>query len=374
MEEFTVGSAEVRALVRGLAALGFDTPALQRTVELEPSILDDPEARAPESILVALWLAAEATWDKGLLGLHAGSNVPAGAFEVLDYLAGASPTIGGSFRRLAEYSAIANTGLTYAIDDSSDPVVVSMRHPYAFAILPPSFVEYLWVLIVARFRNHLDARFRPVLRLTHAPQGPLAMYREVLGDVVFNAERSELRVTREQWNRPNPRRDSMLSQVLERHARDLLARVATTQSPVDRIRAAVIEGLREGDASIGRTAARAHVSQRTLQRQLADAGLSFKGVLDEMREEVARVLLVSTPRSLLEITYLLGYSDASAFNRAFRRWTGTTPLDYRTSRGRATTPAAEEAPRSGERLPLPAASGRPRRPPRGDTVRRRTGR
>jgi hypothetical protein len=121
MEEFTVGSAEVRALLGGLAALGFDAVALQRAVDLEPSLLHDPEARAPESMLLAMWLAAEATWDKGLLGLHAGSKVPAGAFEVLDYLAGASPTIGGSFRRLAEYSAIANTGLPYAIAPPSPP-------------------------------------------------------------------------------------------------------------------------------------------------------------------------------------------------------------------------------------------------------------
>jgi AraC-like DNA-binding protein len=335
MEEFTVGSAEVRALVGGLAALGFDVDALHLAAALEPSLLHDPEARAPESVLLSLWLAAEATWDKGQLGLHAGSKVPVGAFEVLDYLAGASPTIGASFRRLAEYSAIANTGLTYAIDESADPVVVSMRHPYAFELLPPSFVEYLWVLIVARFRDHLDARFRPTLRLRHAAQGPLATYREVLGDVIFNAERSELRVPREQWDLENPRRDTTLSRVLERHARDLVARLPSTSDPIDRVRAALLEGLRAGDASVGRTAGRLHVSTRTLQRQLADAGLSFKAVLDEMRAEVARTLLVSTERSLLEITYLLGYSDASAFNRAFRRWTGTTPLEYRTSRFKA---------------------------------------
>lgn len=371
MEEFTVGSAEVRALVGSLAALGLDVAALQRAIDLEPSLLDDAGARIPESALLSLWVAAEARWDMGQLGLHAGANVPVGAFEVLDYLAGASPTIGAGLRRLAEYSAIANTGLTYAIDERADPVIFSMRHPYAFEFLPPSFVEYLWVLIVARFRDHIDGRFRPTLWLRHAPQGPLATYRQVLGDVVFHAERTELRVARAQWDLPNPRDDSSLSKILERHARDLVARLPTTQGPMDRVHAALIEGLRRGDATIEHTAARLHVSVRTLQRQLTDAGTSFKAVLDEMRADVARTLLSSTGRSLLEIAYLLGYSDASAFNRAFRRWTGTTPLEYRVATGRATRSATQDAPgagRSDEPMPPPEPSGpRPGSPP-GDTA------
>jgi AraC-like DNA-binding protein len=377
MEEFTVGSAEVRALVGSLGALGLNVPLLQRVAEIEPSALEDPEARFPESRLLALWLAAEASWDRGLLGLHAGANVPVGAFEVLDYLAGASPTLGGGLRRLAEYSAIANTGLTYAIDDgSADAVVVSMRHPYAFEFLPPSFVEYLWTLIVTRFRDQVDARFRPRLALRHAPQGPLATYRDVLGDVVFHAERSELRIPREQWDLPNPRNDAALTSVLERHARDLLARLPVAHDPLDRVRSAMHASLREGNASIERVAARLHVAPRTLQRQLAAAGSSFKAALDAMRGEIARALLSSSARSLVEITYLLGYSDPSAFNRAFRRWTGATPLEYRLASGRASTPpGAQTAP--GEagsvgRPPLRAPSGPPPQSPPGDTARRRT--
>jgi AraC-like DNA-binding protein len=334
MEEFTVGSAELRALVDGIAALGIDPAALQRGIDLSPSVLGDPEARVPESTLLGLWLAAEAQWERRgeeLLGLHAGSKVPPGAFEVLDYLAATGPTIGAGFRRLADFARIANTGLTYAIDDAGDPVVVSMRHPYAFEILPPSFVEYLWVLIVARFREHLDPRFRPALRLRHAPQGSLATYRQILGDVTFNADRMELRVPRAQWDAPNPRRDTGLSQVLERHARDLLAKLPNTHDPLASCRAALLEGLRAGDASVETTAARTHMSVRTLQRLLADRGTSYKALLDEMRGALARTLLASTDRTLLEIAYLLGYSDASAFNRAFRRWTSTTPLEYRTS-------------------------------------------
>jgi AraC-like DNA-binding protein len=378
VQEFTVGSAEVRALIGSLAALGLDPDALLRAVDLAPSLLHDPEARAPEAILVGVWMTAEASWTGGQLGLRAGSNAPIGAFEVLDYLAGASDTVGAGFRRLVEFSAIADTGLTYALDESGDPIVISMQHPYAFEFLPRSFVEYLWTTVVGRFRAHLDGRVRPVLRLKHGPDGPLATYREVLGDVVFHAERDELLVSRHDWELPNPRRDTALSRVLERHARDLLAKLPKRDDPVERIETAMLEGLRAGTASIEDTAARLHVSTRTLQRQLTDAGLTYKSVLDAMRAELAHVLLVSTERSLLEITFLLGYSDASAFNRAFRRWTGTTPLEYRSSggvtRNLGSSPGAGAAPGSGSRPHLPEASGPPLEPPRGGKAPRRTGR
>lgn len=346
MEEYTVGSAEVRALVGSLTALGLEVGPLQREAAIEPSSLADPDARFPEARLLALWLAAEAAWEKGLLGLHAGSNVPVGAFDVLDYLAGASPTVGAGLRRLAEYSALANTGLTYSIDEGQPhTVVVSMRHPYAFEFLPPGLVEYLWTLLVTRFRDHVDSRFRPKLRLRHSPQGPLATYRQILGDVAFESERNELLVSREHWDLPNPRNDSALSTVLERHARDLVARLPARCAPLDRIHAALLESLRAGDTSIERTAARLHVSPRSLQRQLAAAGSSYKAALDRMRREMARTLLSVSERSLLEITYLLGYSDPSAFNRAFRRWTGTTPLEYRLSTDRAPSSDAPEGAR-----------------------------
>jgi AraC-like DNA-binding protein len=332
MEVFTVRSAEVGALTGGLSALGLDVAAILETVGVAPASLTDPLARFPEALLLAIWTEAEGRWSTGQLGLHAGSHVPVGALEVMDYLPGASPTIGAGLRRLAEYSAIVNTGMTYAISDAgAGPVSVTMHHPYAFELLPPSMVEYLWTLVVTRFRDHVDARFRPTLRLRHGPEGPVATYRRVLGDVVFHAERNELLVPRAQWDLPNPRNDASLARVLEHHADDLVARLPASHDPLDAVRAAIGASLRAGETTIEQTAARLRVSTRTLQRQLAAGQTTYRVALDSVRAEVARAMLVTTDRSLVDLAYSLGYSDPSAFNRAFRRWTGMTPLAYRRS-------------------------------------------
>jgi AraC-like DNA-binding protein len=67
------------------------------------------------------------------------------------------------------------------------------------------------------------------------------------------------------------------------------------------------------------------MSARTLQRRLAGEGLSFDGVLDELRRELALRHLADRRVAIAEVAYLLGFSEPSAFHRAFKRWTGTTP-------------------------------------------------
>jgi AraC-like DNA-binding protein len=336
MEIFTVASRGVRALVGSFRALGLDAAAIVAEAEVAPDSIEDPEARLPETAMLALWLAAEARWaqaGKELLGLHAGANLPLGAFDVLDYLVGTSPTLGAALQRLAEYQAIASTGLRYAIESGGGEAtpVLTLTHPYALEFIPPGILEYLLAIVVTRFRTKLSPAFAPRVALRHAPQGSRETYRQVLGHVEFDAERTALHVPREQWDLTNPHHDTGLYAILERHAREVLARVPKPTGPIDRTRSAIAETLRDGDAGIERTASRLGVSVRSLQRQLAAEGSSYKEALDAVREDLARTYLATDGPSLAEVAYLLGYSDPSAFHRAFRRWTGVTPLEYRRS-------------------------------------------
>jgi AraC-like DNA-binding protein len=84
------------------------------------------------------------------------------------------------------------------------------------------------------------------------------------------------------------------------------------------------------EEAIARTLA---MSQRTLQRRLAREGTSFGGVLDTTRRDLAFHHLANPARQVSEIAYLLGFAEAASFNRAFRRWTGVTPSEYRAALG-----------------------------------------
>jgi AraC-like DNA-binding protein len=89
------------------------------------------------------------------------------------------------------------------------------------------------------------------------------------------------------------------------------------------------QSLREGDPNLAKVAKRIAMGQRTLQRRLREQGVDFKWLVEDTRRRFSLDYLRDRKHTFTEIACLLGYSEVSAFNRAFRRWTGSTPSDYR---------------------------------------------
>ena len=98
-----------------------------------------------------------------------------------------------------------------------------------------------------------------------------------------------------------------------------------------RVRATIIERLPDGTPSQGNIAELLHVSMRSLQRRLNNENTNFKELLEGTRHELALQYIREPHRTIGEITYLLGFSEPSNFSRAFRRWTGMSPAEYRES-------------------------------------------
>lgn len=95
------------------------------------------------------------------------------------------------------------------------------------------------------------------------------------------------------------------------------------------VRRVIAEVMRDGDLAIGPVASKLAMSPRTLQRRLEEHGTDFRRVAEDTRRRFAINYLRDPKHTLTEIAYLLGYSEVSAFNRAFKRWTASTPSDYR---------------------------------------------
>jgi AraC-like DNA-binding protein len=127
---------------------------------------------------------------------------------------------------------------------------------------------------------------------------------------------------------PCRRTDPSLLSLLDRYAADRLGgeRAATF---ADRARAALSEELQAGDVTAHRLAARLKVSVRTLHRCLAAEGTSYRRLLDRLRLDIAERHLMDDRMSVGEVAFLVGFSELSAFDRAFKRWTGRTPVTFR---------------------------------------------
>jgi AraC-like DNA-binding protein len=136
---------------------------------------------------------------------------------------------------------------------------------------------------------------------------------------------------------PLPTADSSLHDVLRKHAEAALAELPRAETLTERVRGVVASELPGGASSVVRVAKTLHMSPRTLERKLAGEGTTFSALLEELRRQLAFRYVGADALDLSEVALLLGFSQTSAFHRAFKRWTGHTPLHYRRARRGART-------------------------------------
>jgi AraC-like DNA-binding protein len=129
-----------------------------------------------------------------------------------------------------------------------------------------------------------------------------------------------------------PTADPHLHDLVTKHADLLLAELPVAESFTARVRELVTAGLPNGTAGAPHVASALHVSSRTLARRLEEEGTSFKDLTEQIRKNLALRYVGQTDLAFSEVAFLLGFSQTTAFHRAFKRWTGQTPLDYRRAR------------------------------------------
>ena len=147
--------------------------------------------------------------------------------------------------------------------------------------------------------------------------------------VSFGCTTNAFVIEREFVDRQVPSADEHLYPVLKRYLDRVLAEMPREDDLLASIRRAVGESLRDGDPNLAQVARKLAMGPRTLQRRLREQGVDFKWLVDDTRRRFSLNYLRERKHTLSEIACLLGYSEVSAFNRAFRRWTGSTPSDYR---------------------------------------------
>jgi AraC-like DNA-binding protein len=173
--------------------------------------------------------------------------------------------------------------------------------------------------------------FAPLeVHLKHAPPGATAAHETYFGcPVAFESELDALLISTETLALPNRLGDEGITHFLLNHLDKELQWLESERSLAQSVHDAIVRSLSEGVPKAPALARRLGLSERTLQRRLADEGLSFQKLVDEARRELAEGLLVQSDYSLAEVAFLTGFSEQSAFNRAFRRWQNQTPATYR---------------------------------------------
>jgi len=320
------GTASVLAARPALAALetkGIDVGEALRSAGFSREALERVENRLPYASVCRVWQAcADASGDPWF-GLHVAEGLPMGAYDVVDYLFSTSVNVGEGLRRLTEYIRI--------IYDRSQLTLVTgpglARLIWRRARAAPQYDEFRLAHVLIRSQQATGVAWRPErVRFRHDRPEDLAEAKRILApSVQYQQSAMEIEFSREVLELPHRAADSGLLPILVRHADSLLSALPDHDDVVACVSSCIAREMRRGLPSLLTTAAALHRSPRTLQRQLTRRGANHSALVDDVRRGLAMKYIGDAALSLSEIGFVLHFSDASAFNRAFRRWTGETP-------------------------------------------------
>ncbi len=318
-----------RALVESCRRLGLDTGELLHRAGVDAARFGDPDARLPAEQADALWREAFAAAGDPRLALHAAEATPFGAFPALDYLAASSATLGEGLSRVAAYFPLVDPRGRLEVRSAPGAVAVVFRSAGGQAIPPPA-QEYTLAVLWLRARHVSAGPWRLAeVRFAFPPPPADGEHARVFGvRPRFGAREPALVLPRAAWEMPTRTPDPGLLSLLDGHARRL-ARSAAGEGLPDRVRAAVDADLAGREPSLEAVARRLGQSRRSLQRRLGEAGTTFARLVAEVRRQRAEAFLSGRDVSVAEVSWLLGFSEQSAFTRAFRRWTGRSPTEDR---------------------------------------------
>jgi AraC-like DNA-binding protein len=331
MTPLRVSVLVARAHLAAAAAEGIPLDVVLAKHGLQTGDLEDDEAEIDVTAMNALWREMERLTGEGY-GLRL-AEMPSRALGIVDYCARCAPDGRASLRTVIAYQRLLN-GVSGAIVLDEGPAASTLRFepPFPSTTLPRSVPEFVLARLVTALRRNTGLDFAP-RRATfrHGPPADLAEHRRVLRCTpTFHAATDSVEIDEAILRAPVVTADPSLGAILDRHARELLARRPTERDLLTDVRRAILDGLRRGSLpDSDAVARRLATSTRTLRRRLDEAGTSLSALTDEVRRELAGQYLRDPALTTMEVAFLLGFSDASTFCRAFRRWTGSTPQDYR---------------------------------------------
>lgn len=303
---------------------GLDSAAIFASVNL-PDAPPDPQARRENSTQRRFWSAAERISGDPDIGLHVGEFMPPFRGQVMEYLFLSSPTFGEGLVRALRYHRLLTDALPLSLRVEGDVAIVSgLEHPVRH------YLEIALCVFMQFWRHVTDGEFRPrEIWLTYTAGADLAEYERIYGcPVRLGMPEGALRFDAALLQRPSPAAEPQLLAMHEALAEQRLADLER-RDLVGRVERELGGLLETGEVSLEAVAAQLGRNPRTLRADLTLVGTNFNDVVARYRERLARRLLARTQEPIDQIVYLTGFSEPSAFTRAFKRWTGETPTDYR---------------------------------------------
>lgn len=321
----------VRPLLEVVAGYGVTSEQLLSSASFDPARLDDLDGRLQISELDRLQEAALALTGDPALGIHMGERASAPAYDIVGYIGTHASTLRECIENLLRYSRIMSD-LVPVLEESDDVATIAFDRSGRPDSPPTRLRAELaltgFVRLLRSFCGE-DATAREVL-FEHAAPPYRAEYTRFFGGLErFEQPLTALRFDREMLSREAMHKNPRLSALFTGEAERVLQRLERRVTHAERLRELLATQRVDETPTMSEVARRLGMSVRSLRRRLAEEGVSFPKLLEEAYVAFAKRLLEDPERSIYQAAFDMGFSDPSAFHRAFRRWTGMTPTQYR---------------------------------------------
>ena len=318
-------------VVGDLRQRGINPDSLLKEVGLRRADVSDPDNRIPYAATLALIERAATTLGDASYGLRLGAAQEARDSGMLGFLMLNSPSLLEALSNAQRYFRLLGEGEDIEVERMGPHVTLRFRETDKALRGSRHNSEYIAAIIVRACRDMTRKRISPVrVEFMHGRPNAKVAYADYLAcPVKFHAEWDALVYDANATRLPVVGADNKLFRVLERACQKILGPSPKKRDIVHDVRELMIDRLAKGTLHFDDVARELNMSSKTLERRLADRGTTFSILLDDIRGGLAKRYLTDTGLRLEQIAYLTGYSEPAALVRAFKRWTKTTPMQFR---------------------------------------------
>ncbi|WP_445114652.1 AraC family transcriptional regulator ligand-binding domain-containing protein [Acinetobacter sp. WZC-1] len=265
------------------------------------------------------------------LGLDIAESVQPRHLGIIAYIAQSCDTLGEALSRYHDFHRLIYDGSPLQVEARGD--YLSIRWQALPAHLATQITDEIAIALMAKFLQHVmeleDIRIHEVKFIHPAPEDVLFYERYFHCRVRFSQPQSELIFPASVLLMPIRHADQTLQKLLMQQATTLLEKLPHSTQLDERLQQSILKGLQKNNHQIQQIAEQMHLSVRQLQRHLQQQNTTYQQRVQQVRQLLAVQYLQDPHLSLQQIALLLNYSEQSAFQRAFKLWTGLTPLQWR---------------------------------------------
>ncbi len=325
----TLGINTVIDLYYLLLDRGMAKRDLNRILNLDGADIGNPDLRVSMACLPRLWDAAYSITGDPAVGLRIGSTVKPEQLSIIAQALLQSENLQQGLTHYIRFMRLVNEAVQLDLNFENGQAILD------FLIDPAGYhrseVERTVAAAIARARFALGSAIRVNgVHFAHPAPGYADVYAEVFkAPVHFEQPVTRLVFDKSLLVLKPEKRNPYVYQALVQHAETLLSKLSPRDDLEDALRNYIRSHLAQHHLDVESAAEKLHMSRHTLYRKLKKSGLSFQALVDKVRQEQALDLLDRKEVYISEVAFLLGFSELSAFSRAFKRWTGQSPAQYR---------------------------------------------